>query len=95
MFNFWETINRNLDGHRRGFASFEATVEDLRAFFLQQYPQDIQAFFQPLWAAFSEPLQARGLVANVAPNVHAVITRACAVFGPAAELPMHVFGLLS
>lgn len=90
------TINRILDSHRNGMADFQRTVALLYNYFLQQNPQDIEAFFRPLWHALSaEPLRANKQTGHYCPNVHAVVIRSCAEFGPTAELPARVFGLLN
>jgi len=90
-----ETISRILSGHRTGMADFQKTVAILHQYFLQQDPQDVEAFFRPLWQAFSaEPLRANKQTGHYFPNVQAVVIRSCAEFGLTAELPTRVFGLL-
>jgi hypothetical protein len=97
MFELQEKINKILDAHRRGFstADIPSTVGLLEACYNRQPLDHRETFFQILQSIFyAEPLTPSQGCGSLEPNVHAVIIRAFAQFGPTALLPPLVFGLL-
>jgi len=94
-YKVYETVNRVIEGHRRGHYDIQEAVNLLEIFSRQQPDPMQQGVFNILWTLLaSEPLgppQTRG---SLIPNLHAVAIRAISSFGPTVELPARVFGLL-
>jgi hypothetical protein len=90
-----DTVNSILEGHRRGHYDLQQATSLLQGYTLQQPEDTKQQIFQILWSALSaEPLKEQPQGHHIIPSVHAVAIRSLATFGPTADLPVRVFGLL-
>lgn len=95
IYEVHQTVNKILEGHRRAHYDMQEAVSLLAIFTLRSNEEVQQQVFQALWSVLaSEPLDSSTKQGHISPNVHAVAIRAFAAFGPTAELPARVFGLL-
>jgi hypothetical protein len=91
----YDKVRSILKGHRLGHFDLQQAVNLLQVCTIQQPEQARQKIFQILWSELSaESLTAAPAQGQVVPSVHAVVIRSIASFGPTADLPDRVFGLL-
>lgn len=89
------TVERVLDGHRKGYSDIQQAANLLENFWYQLTDDSQKDMTAVMWAFLaSEPLRQLPPAESVSPNIHRVIIRAVSKFGPTAELPARVFGLL-
>jgi hypothetical protein len=92
----YESVQKILEGHKRGHCDLQCAVGLLEALWRQASEDGRKDIENALWTTLSsQPLKAGKQVGNYISDVLRVVIRAIATFGPTANLPSLVFGRLS